>query len=184
VNLGIFPDSTDTSYAYSAPVSNFPAPSNTSASVSTDRLAAVDQLLRQPAPSAAQPRWQPAPQPSWVPAGKPTQIAYLAPVTRQQLSAPSAPQVPPRKIWLQLASGANAAALPGEFERIRSKDRDLFEGITGYVAKGPDRARLVIGPFHGQSDAETFADDLQTVGVNAFKWSNSPADEIVPLGTE
>jgi hypothetical protein len=44
--------------------------------------------------------------------------------------------------------------------------------------------RLVIGPFRGQSDAENFAEDLQTVGINAFKWSNSPADEIVPLGTE
>lgn len=181
VNLGIFPDSNDSAYAYNAaPAANFPAPSTTTASVTTDRLAGVDELLRQPAP--VQPSWQPAQQPSWQ--SQPTQVAYSAPVSRQQLSSQSAPQFPPRKIWLQLASGANAAALSGQFERIRSKDRELFDGITGYVAKGPDRARLVIGPFHSASDAETFAADLETMKVNAFKWSNSPADQIVPLATE
>jgi Flp pilus assembly protein TadD len=188
VNLGLFPDSSDTAYAYStASARNYAASSPTvTSSVSTDRLAAVDELLRQPAP-AVQPRWQPAPaaaQPSWKDTPRPTQIAYSAPVTRQQLSPQSPPQFAPQKIWLQLASGSNPAALPSQFERIRSKDRDLFNGITGYVAKSPNRVRLVIGPFRGQSDADTFAEDLQTVGVNAFKWSNSPADEIVPLGTE
>ena len=181
VNLGIFPDSNVTAYAYNAaPAANFPAPSTTTASVTTDRLAGVDELLRQPAP--AQPSWQPAQQPSWQ--TQPTQVAFSAPVSRQQQSSRSAPQFPPRKIWLQLASGSDAAALSGQFERIRSKDRDLFDGITGYVAKGRDRARLVIGPFHSASDADTFAADLETMKVNAFKWSNSPADQIVPLATE
>jgi Flp pilus assembly protein TadD len=188
VNLGLFPDSNDTAYAYNtASARNYSASSPTvTSSVSTDRLAAVDELLRQPAP-AVQSTWQPAPaaaQPSWKDTPRPTQIAYSAPVTRQQLTPQPSPQFAPEKIWLQLASGSNAAALPTQFERIRSKDRELFNGITGYVAKSPNRVRLVIGPFRGQSDAENFAEDLQTVGVNAFKWSNSPADEIVPLGTE
>jgi hypothetical protein len=42
----------------------------------------------------------------------------------------------------------------------------------------------VVGPFRSARDADTFAEDLQTVDVSAFKWSNSPADQIVPLGTE
>jgi Flp pilus assembly protein TadD len=188
VNLGLFPDSNDTAYAYNTvPARNYSASSPTvTSSESTDRLAGVDELLRRPAP-AVQPSWQPAPAaalPSWKDTPRPTQIAYSAPVTRQQLTPQPAPQFAPQKIWLQLASGSNPDALPTQFERIRSKDRELFNGITGYVAKSPNRVRLVIGPFRGQSDAENFAEDLQTVGVNAFKWSNSPADEIVPLGTE
>jgi Flp pilus assembly protein TadD len=188
VNLGLFPDSNDTAYAYNTvPARNYSASSPTvTSSESTDRLAGVDELLRRPAP-AVQPSWQPAPAaalPSWKDTPRPTQIAYSAPVTRQQLTPQPAPQFAPQKIWLQLASGSNAAALPSQFERIRSKDRELFGGITGYVAKSSNRVRLVIGPFRGQSDAENFAEDLQMVGVNAFKWSNSPADEIVPLGTE
>jgi hypothetical protein len=85
---------------------------------------------------------------------------------------------------LQLASGSNAEALSGEFRRMKKRNSDLFDGIRGYVARSPDRARLVIGPFRGSSDAEIFAEDLQTVGIDAFKWSNSQADRIVPLATE
>ena len=175
VNLGLFPDSNQTAYAYNAaPARNYPASSPTvTSSVTTDRLAGVDELLRQPVAPAAQPSWQPARQP--------TQIAYSAPVTRQQQAAQ---QSTPQKLWLQLASGSNAAALPSQFARIKSRDRDLFDGITGYVAESPDRARLVIGPFRNASDADTFAADLETVSVNAFKWTNSPTDQIVPLGTE
>jgi Flp pilus assembly protein TadD len=178
-NLGIFPDSGDTAYAYSTPPRNYAAASpSVTASVSTDRLSAIDELLHQP-PAPAQPSWQPAPSPP------PTQIAYAAPVTRQQLSVRRAVSaVPQGKIWLQLASGPNAEALPDQFRRIKSRDRDLFDGITGFVARSPGRARLVIGPFHSASDADTFAADLETVDISAFKWSNSPADQIVPLGTE
>ena len=44
---------------------------------------------------------------------------------------------------------------------MKSKNRDLFDGIPGYVAKSPDRARLLIGPFRSADDADTFADDLR-----------------------
>ncbi|HZC37569.1 MAG TPA: hypothetical protein VE221_02710 [Sphingomicrobium sp.] len=176
VNLGIFPDSNNTAYAYNAaPARNYSATPTVTASVTTDRLAGVDDLLRQPVAPAAQPSWKPARQP--------TQIAYSAPVTRQPAPQRRS-QFLARKIWLQLASGSNAAALPSQFARIKSRDRDLFDGITGYVAESPNRARLVIGPFHSASDADTFAADLETVSVNAFKWTNSPTDQIVPLGAE
>lgn len=184
VNLGIFPDSSGMAYAYASP------PPGLTGSVTTDRLAAIDELLRQPAAQAAvstvqqQPAAQPLQQPSWQAEQRPTQVAYAAPVRRQQIPVPERAHAVPGKIWLQLASGPNADALPEQFQRIKSRNRDLFDGIPGYVARSGDRARLVIGPFHGQSDAETFAQDLQTVGVDAFKWSNSPADQIVPLGTE
>ena len=53
-----------------------------------------------------------------------------------------------------------------------------------YLRTSPQKARLVIGPFRGATDAEIFADDLQSVGIDAFRWTNSESDTIVPLGTE
>ena len=53
--------------------------------------------------------------------------------------AKSASGSPPGKIWLQLASGPNAAALPSQFDRLKSHNRELMDGIKGYVAKSPDR---------------------------------------------
>lgn len=191
VNLGIFPDGSAnaSAYAYAAPVQNYASPPVSTGSVTTDRLAGIDELLRQPAPS--QPAYRPAvrgaeahpaPPATWQAPARTTRTAYAVPV-RYQVAAPAASQFPPHKIWLQLASGVNAAALPGQFERIKSQDKELFEGIPGYVAKSADRARLVIGPFRSADDADTLAADLETVHVNAFKWSNSESDQIVPVGT-
>ena len=167
VNLGIFPDANAPALASGAVSSPY------AASVTTDRLASIDELLRAPAAPAA-PSWQPAPATS-------VQVAYVATPARK---APAQAAVGQRRIWLQLASGPNPAALPTEFRKMKSRNRDLFDGISGYVAHTADRARLVIGPFRGSSDAETFKADLETVGIDAFNWTNSESDKIVPLGTE
>lgn len=169
VNLGIFPDANSTAYAYAAPPAGNIA--------STDQLPRVDQFVRAPAPRPSLP--QPVAQ---VPA--PTQMASVSLPPRATAPAGQSAGPRPSKVWLQLASGQNPDALPGQFKRLKSRGSEVLDGIKGYVAKGPDRARLVIGPFRGKSDAETFAEDLDSVGIDAFSWTNSPSDMIVPLGTE
>jgi Flp pilus assembly protein TadD len=169
VNLGIFPDSGNSQLASVALVSPYAASQATA-----DRLASIDEQLRQPDAAAPQPSWQAAP--------VATQVAYAPPVRRQTIAVQSGPAQ--RKVWLQLASGPNAQALPDQFRRLKARNRDLFDGISGYVAQSRDRARLLIGPFRGTSDAETFQEDLQSLGINAFSWTNSASDQIVPLGTE
>jgi len=164
VNLGIFPDSGGTAYAYATPS----AP-GTVTNASAGRLAGVDDVPRGSVSQAT-------------PAAPATQVAYAAPVRAAPVQSQAVAHS--GKVWLQLASGSDASALPRQFERLKSRSRDLFDGITGFVAKSPDRARLVIGPFRGQSDAEIFAGDLETVGIDAFKWTNSASDRIVPLATE
>ncbi len=163
-NLGIFPGEDGQSAVATATTSG-------------DRLAGIDDFLRGPPP---QPSAAPA-LPSWQPAA-PVQTAYVAPVRKTAVSAPAAR--PTRKIWLQLASGPNADALSGQFNRMKSRNRDLFDGIKGYVARGADRSRLLIGPFRGPSDAQIFAEDLKSVDIDSFSWTNSESDQIVPLGTE
>jgi hypothetical protein len=185
VNLGIFPDSGDAAYAYAAPQPTRSAPSSPTFinSVSTDRLSSMNDLVRAPTSRPSTPQVIPE-QPSLDAPVPPVRVAYAAPVRRQQASAQRPSPVQRGKIWLQLASGSNPSALPLQFRRLKSQNRELFNGISGYVAKGPARARLVIGPFRGPSDAKTFQDDLETVGVDAFSWTNSESDQIVPLGTE
>jgi Flp pilus assembly protein TadD len=169
VNLGIFPDASGTTYAASAPTG--------------DRLAGIDALLRGDTQSASPAPASPASYGPWtLQAPAPTQVAYAAPprpASQQQAAVQR-----PRKIWLQLASGSNPDVLPGRFERLKQIHRDLFDGIPGYLATSGDRARLVIGPFKDAKDAETFAEDLQSVAVSASQWRNSPTDRIVPLRAE
>ena len=164
VNLGIFPD-TGTQYAYAAPQAFAPPASQ---GVASDRMASIDDFLK-PAPAPAVPSWKPS---------EPVQVAYSAPVKRQPLAAKPAAK---SKIWLQLASGPNSDALPDQFQRIKSKNREMFDGIKGYIAKGSDRSRLLIGPFRDNEDAEIFAEGLES--VNAFRWTNSATDTIVPIAS-
>jgi cell division protein FtsN len=154
-----------------------------SETVSTDRLSGIDALLRQQQPqAAAAPGWrQPAVQ-AQPQRPQAIQVAYAPPprpATVQRTATAEA-----SKIWLQLASGQDAGALSNQFEKLKSQNRDLFEGISASIAKSPDRDRLVIGPFRGSSDARIFAEDLHTVGIDSFRWTNSASDRIVPIAVE
>jgi len=171
VNLGIFPDSGGPAYASAglSPAVSMPA-------IGGDRLAGIDELLRPKAPAPAP---APAVQQSWQ-QPRPVQVAYARP------SAPvrSAAVAFQPKVWLQLASGSSSDDLAGRFQRFKAKDPQLFDGIKPYVAQSGDGSRLVIGPFRGISDAELFAEDLESIGVSPMKWTNSQADRIAPLAAE
>jgi Flp pilus assembly protein TadD len=171
VNLGIFPNTGQPSYAYVAPprVTVPPAtqPQRGVVPMSGDRLATIDELLRPNA--SAQPQ-------------RPVQVASI-PSRAQPTSSAASPATRPR-IWVQLASGSNAAALPEQFQRMRRRNHELFEGISGYVAESADRARLLIGPFKSVADANIFVEDLESVRVSAFSWTSPPGQMIRKLPTE
>ena len=177
VNLGIFPNTGQPSYAYVAPQRmTTPATQPPSAAsqqgvmpMSGDRLATIDDLLR-PKGSQASPR--------------PVQVASIPPQSRRQPSSSAASPATRPRIWVQLASGSNPDALPDQFQRMKRRNRELFEGISGYVAESADRARLLIGPFKSVADANIFVEDLESVRVNAFSWTSPPGQMIRKLPTE
>ncbi|WP_458389429.1 SPOR domain-containing protein [Sphingomonas sp. F9_3S_D5_B_2] len=175
VNLGIFPDvGGGVSYATASTAPVYTAPRAASPPAVTDRLAGIDQLLRDPTPAVTS---QPAVQ---SPPARPPQIAYSIPAARQQpVRTPAAPSKP--RIWLQLAAAANPAAFATQFRRMKTRDPEVFEGIHGFVAQTSNRSRLLIGPFRNDEDAKTFASNLEYLHINAFSWTNSPSDTIVPL---
>jgi len=156
VNLGIFPG--DTNY-----------PAQTYASANVDRLADIDALLSA-GPSASQQR-----------VAQPVQVSYTR--TQAPIVRPATAPVQ-SKIWLQLASGQNVDDLSSRFRKLKRENPDLFEGMKPYLSRSADRARLLVGPFRGTSDATIFAEDLRTVGIDAFRFTNSQTDRIAPLAAE
>ena len=131
-----------------------------------DRLSGIDALLTTPQ-QAVQPAGQ-TPQPV-------VQASYSRP------AAAVRPAPAQSKIWLQLASGQNVDDFTGRFQRMKSQNPDIFKDIKPYVARSADRARLLIGPFRGASDAQILAEDLDTVGITSFRFTNSQTDRIAPL---
>jgi len=152
--------------------------------VTTDRLAGIDALLRPTAQApAAQPVWQqPSVDDQPQPVPRPVRAAYTPEVKGRMVQHLGAGIQP--KIWLELASGDDSDGLSERFDRLKSENPDLFKGIPGYVAESGDRARLVVGPFRGPSDANIFADDLRGIGISASRWTNSESDRIVPVAAE
>ena len=176
VHLGIFPDS-GTSYAALTPTPYPGQPVVTSDirtnPVTGDRLSSIEELLRAPpAQAAVQPQVAP-----------PMQMASVTPPRREQLTQSTGVSASPR-IWLQLASGDNSAALPDQYQRIKKRTEDLLEGINGYVTEDSGKARLLIGPFKNMQDANIFADDLATLHVDAFSWTSQPGQTVRKLSTE
>jgi hypothetical protein len=108
------------------------------------------------------------------------QVAYAQPPVRPAVQRAAAQS----KIWLQLASGSDVDAFANQFQRLKSKNPDLFDGLRPYVARSADGARLLVGPFRGSSDAAILAGDFEAVGINASKFTNSQADRIAPLPSE
>lgn len=162
VNLGIFPDQ-----------GSYLALGDSAAPMGAAPVAIASATVKLPAPAIqSTPAYRSALQ-ARVPAAQ-------ASLTK---APPQATQQRPGRIWLQIASASDADTLPAKFRTIKGKSADLLKDIKPYVAHGADKARLVIGPFRGRSDADIFAEDLDTIGVSASRWTNSPADRIVPLGS-
>ena len=176
VNLGIFPGTGETQVA-----SVVAQPSVTNSTVQADdsegdRIGSIERWLSQATQGTAT---VPNPPPA-APAPAPQQIASVsvpATAATQRMTASS-------KVWIQLASGPNSTELPDQFDRIKRRNRDLFDGISGYIAEEPGRARLLIGPFRNNEEANIFAEDLASVRVDAFTWTNQPGQAIRKLPSE
>lgn len=184
VNLGIFPDSgTQVASASPPPVSMNPVNiiqknARRSDDADDDRIGSIEKWLSE----ATQ--------------GNSTLPATPAAPT-QQVAAASVPQfsVPvrtgvdtslttTRKLWIQLSSGPNSTALPEQFSRMKNRNRELFEGISGYISEERGKARLLIGPFRNNEEATIFTEDLASVHIPAFTWTSQPGQAIRKLPSE
>jgi Flp pilus assembly protein TadD len=184
VNLGIFPDSgVQVASASPPPVSMNPVTiiqknARQSDETSDDRIGSIEKWLSEATQgNAALPASSPPP----------TQQVAAASVPRFSVSPSTGVDTSltaTRKLWIQVASGPNSTALPEQFTRMKSRNRDLFEGISGYVSEERGKARLLIGPFRNSNDANIFAEDLASVHIPAFTWTSQPGQAIRKLPSE
>ena len=166
VHLGIFPgDGSATQVAGVTPPPAAPSYRLETQPVTGDRLAGIDALLRQPshAPSASRP-----------PAPPPAIVAVAAPPPAQPTPRPFAI----KRVWVQLASGTDEAALGAQFSRIVARKPELFTGIRPFVSQVDGKTKLLIGPFHNSDDSATFIEDLADARIDGFTWT-SPEGQLV-----
>jgi Flp pilus assembly protein TadD len=89
----------------------------------------------------------------------------------------------PSRHWVQIAGGANRAALPREFTRLREQAPDQLGRRAAYTAALPNTNRLLVGPFDSQSEAQEFVNQLAGRNVAAFTWTSDAGEVVERLRT-
>jgi len=184
VNLGIFPDSgAQFASASPPPVSMNPVTiiqknARRSDDADDDRIGSIEKWLSEATQGNAT-----------LPAKPAAPAQQVAAASVPQFSVPVRAGVDTsltttRRLWIQLASGPNSTALPEQFSRMKNRNRELFDGISGYVSEERGKARLLIGPFRNNEEATIFTEDLASVHIPAFTWTSQPGQAIRKLPSE
>lgn len=188
--------------ASSAPAAAQPAPAAlTAAPVANSAPATASPPLATAEPAAAPP--PPPPLPAPVPArrsladafsdlARPTidaapapgavdirRIAVARPKADRAAAAKPAPPSHPSRIWVQVATGRDKAALAADWRRLIRRAADPFRAKKGYVSAWGQTNRLLTGPFESEAAANVFITQLRRADVDGpFLWT-SPAGQVV-----
>ncbi|HYD37347.1 MAG TPA: tetratricopeptide repeat protein [Allosphingosinicella sp.] len=92
-----------------------------------------------------------------------------------------APPAEPSRIWVQVAGGAQKAALPREFARLKAKAPKLLGGRAAWTTPLNATNRLLVGPFAGTKEAQAFINQLKAADLSAFAWTSAAGQKIEKL---
>ncbi|MFM5953521.1 MAG: SPOR domain-containing protein [Novosphingobium sp.] len=91
------------------------------------------------------------------------------------------PAVPtqPSRIWVQVATGRDKAALGFDWRKMVKDNPAIFKGMKPYTTAWGQANRLLAGPFSSAKEANAFLAQLKKAGESgAFLWT-SPAGQVV-----
>jgi hypothetical protein len=85
----------------------------------------------------------------------------------------------PSRIWVQVATGRDKAALGYDWRRMSREKAEVLRGKAAFVSAWGQTNRLLTGPFQSEAAANSFIAQLRRADVNgAFVWT-SPAGQVV-----
>lgn len=100
---------------------------------------------------------------------------------RPKAEQPAKPPPPshPSRIWVQIATGRDKAALGFDWRRLIRKAPEAFRGKRAQVSDWGQTNRLLTGPFESTAAANAFVAQLRRADVDgSFVWT-SPAGQVV-----
>jgi Flp pilus assembly protein TadD len=171
-----------------------PAPQPTPTSVATasppprtlpaEQRGDLDAIMRQIRASADAP----------APAPTPVRVAQAAPAKAKEPAPKPEPKKPPVKkkpeppkhparIWVQVAGGANANALPREWSDVTAKAAEL-KGKGPWTAKNRATNRLLAGPYKSDGEAQAAVARLRKAGIGAFRWNSDDGEAVEKIGAK
>lgn len=104
------------------------------------------------------------------------------PKTGKPKAEPKAPPQPAR-IWVQIATGAEAA-LPTDYRRMSRKAPALFKGQTPWTSDWGRTSRLLVGPFADNKAAKKWEAEFKKEFGDAFVWQSANGTVVEKLAVK
>jgi hypothetical protein len=108
-------------------------------------------------------------------------LALARPRAAAKPTEPPKPPPPshPSRIWVQVATGRDKAALGFDWRRVTREAAEAVRGKRAFVTVWGQTNRLLTGPFQSEAAANSFIAQLRRADVEgAFVWT-SPAGQVV-----
>ena len=172
-----------------ATVAALPDPAPRADTPAVKPAAAAARKGNAPAPSVEKraPAARPAPAkpaPSRTADGKDEKATTPAKAPVKKAAAePAAKKAPaePVRVWVQVAGGAEKAALPREFARLKTRAPKLLAARSAWTAPAKATNRLLVGPFKTEKDAQEFVNELAKSKLEGFAWTSEAGQKIEKL---
>jgi membrane protein involved in colicin uptake len=150
------------------------------------RLAAAKRVA-QKAPVVEQAEQKPAAKPTPKPLDRKARAKELAAekakkdAAAKEAAEKKAARAEPERIWVQVASGANADDLPKAWKGAQGK-ADALAGKRAYSVSNRATNRLVTGPFKTEAEARAMVNTLKKQGLSAFTFTSEAGQKMTRLG--
>lgn len=87
----------------------------------------------------------------------------------------------PARIWVQIATGANAKALVTDFGKFAKKSPAVFKGKSGATTEWGRTRRLLVGPFKDRKAAQDWLADYKKAGGDGFLFNSEAGQDVDPV---
>lgn len=87
----------------------------------------------------------------------------------------------PARIWIQVATGANARALATDYSKFAKKSPDVFKGKSGATTEWGKTRRLLIGPFKDRKAAQDWLASYKKAGGDGFLFNSEAGQSVDPV---
>ena len=87
----------------------------------------------------------------------------------------------PARIWVQIATGANAKALAFDYGRFAKKNAALFKGKSAATTEWGKTRRLLVGPFKDRAAAQDWLGDYKKAGGDGFLFNSDAGQSVDPV---
>jgi len=88
----------------------------------------------------------------------------------------------PARVWVQVAGGANQAALEKAWNALKTKAPDLFRNRQGWSTPLRATNRVLTGPFKSEDEAQAFVNQMAKAGLSGFVFTSTKGQKVDRLG--